>query len=238
MESVVTMAENFGVQGRGRFYDQTGTLRDVVQNHLLQLLANLTMELPAGIDRIGAMKGQGAQRKLPRFLPTMWSADNSSYRKEPGVATPRKSKPSALRCGSTPGWRGFRSTCVPAHYRTCKYWSGLRQPPPVYSLRPRQQNMCVSASARYGNRHGRNGERTRRSHAGSQTELLASTTRAKAEMEARPLLGDAPQGGHAVCPKARGTGLGIFDPLLADTRRLRIPARHVGTQGSGRKGTV
>lgn len=51
IESVqITMAENFGVQGRGSFYDQTGTVRDVVQNHLLQLLSNLTMEPPPRAD--------------------------------------------------------------------------------------------------------------------------------------------------------------------------------------------
>jgi glucose-6-phosphate 1-dehydrogenase len=46
----ITMAESFGVQGRGAFYDQTGTIRDVVQNHLFQVLANLTMEPPARTD--------------------------------------------------------------------------------------------------------------------------------------------------------------------------------------------
>ena len=42
----VTMAESFGVEGRGRFYDEVGTLRDVVQNHLLQVVALLAMEPP------------------------------------------------------------------------------------------------------------------------------------------------------------------------------------------------
>jgi glucose-6-phosphate 1-dehydrogenase len=46
----ITMAEDFGVQGRGAFYDQTGTIRDVVQNHLFQVLANLAMEPPARTD--------------------------------------------------------------------------------------------------------------------------------------------------------------------------------------------
>ncbi len=44
----ITMAEDFGVEGRGRFYDPVGTLRDVVQNHLLQILALVAMEPPAG----------------------------------------------------------------------------------------------------------------------------------------------------------------------------------------------
>jgi glucose-6-phosphate 1-dehydrogenase len=51
VESVqITMAEDFGVQGRGGFYDQTGTIRDVVQNHLFQVLCNLAMEAPARMD--------------------------------------------------------------------------------------------------------------------------------------------------------------------------------------------
>ncbi|MBV8052212.1 MAG: glucose-6-phosphate dehydrogenase [Acidobacteriaceae bacterium] len=51
IESVeITMAEDFGVQGRGGFYDGTGTIRDVVQNHLFQVLSNLTMEPPVGMD--------------------------------------------------------------------------------------------------------------------------------------------------------------------------------------------
>ncbi len=51
IESVqITMAENFGVEGRGGFYDQTGAIRDVVQNHLFQILCNLTMEPPVRGD--------------------------------------------------------------------------------------------------------------------------------------------------------------------------------------------
>lgn len=51
IESVqITMAESFGVQGRGKFFDEIGTVRDVVQNHLFQLLANVAMEPPARND--------------------------------------------------------------------------------------------------------------------------------------------------------------------------------------------
>jgi glucose-6-phosphate 1-dehydrogenase len=46
----ITMAEDFGVQGRGGFYDQTGTIRDVVQNHLFQVMSNLAMEPAARFD--------------------------------------------------------------------------------------------------------------------------------------------------------------------------------------------
>jgi glucose-6-phosphate 1-dehydrogenase len=51
VESVqITMAEDFGVQGRGGFYDETGAIRDVIQNHLFQVLCNLAMEPPVGMD--------------------------------------------------------------------------------------------------------------------------------------------------------------------------------------------
>ena len=42
----ITMAENFGIDGRGKFYDEVGATRDVLQNHLLQVLTMLTMEPP------------------------------------------------------------------------------------------------------------------------------------------------------------------------------------------------
>ena len=44
----ITMAENFGVQGRGGFYEETGAIRDVIQNHLFQVLACLAMDPPTG----------------------------------------------------------------------------------------------------------------------------------------------------------------------------------------------
>ena len=55
----ITMAENFGVADRGSFYDPVGTLRDVVQNHLLQVLSYVAMEPPAGsdVDVINDRKG-------------------------------------------------------------------------------------------------------------------------------------------------------------------------------------
>ena len=50
VESVqITMAESFGVEGRGKLYEEVGAIRDVVQNHLLQVVAILAMEPPVGI---------------------------------------------------------------------------------------------------------------------------------------------------------------------------------------------
>jgi glucose-6-phosphate 1-dehydrogenase len=55
----ITVAENFGVQDRGAFYDATGAIRDVMQNHMLQVLANLTMDPPTGEEH-DAVRDQGA----------------------------------------------------------------------------------------------------------------------------------------------------------------------------------
>ena len=84
----ITMAENFGIQGRGVFYDQTGALRDVVQNHLVQVLANLTMEPPVRTDsesmRDEKVKVLRAIRPLePRNVVR---GQFRGYRNETGVA--------------------------------------------------------------------------------------------------------------------------------------------------------
>jgi glucose-6-phosphate 1-dehydrogenase len=46
----ITLAESFGVEGRGRFYEEVGAIRDVVQNHLLQVLVLLAMDAPVNSD--------------------------------------------------------------------------------------------------------------------------------------------------------------------------------------------
>ena len=60
----ITMAENFGVEDRGKFYDAVGALRDVVQNHLLQVLALVAMEPPVGHERRRPERQEG--RGVPR----------------------------------------------------------------------------------------------------------------------------------------------------------------------------
>ena len=88
IESVqITMAEDFGVQGRGSFYDQTGTIRDVVQNHLLQLLSNLTMEPPPrpDSDSIRDEKVKVLKAIPPVDVGSLVRGQFNGYRQEPGV---------------------------------------------------------------------------------------------------------------------------------------------------------
>jgi glucose-6-phosphate 1-dehydrogenase len=89
VESVqITMAENFGIQGRGAFYDATGAIRDVVQNHLFQLLSNLAMEPPARLDSESL---RDEKVKVLKSIPPLEAEDVvrgqfRGYREERGVA--------------------------------------------------------------------------------------------------------------------------------------------------------
>ena len=89
IESVqITMAEDFGVQGRGAFYDQTGTIRDVIQNHLFQLLCNLAMEPPVRIDSetIRDEKVKVLKAIRPIEADHLVRGQFRGYRQEKGVA--------------------------------------------------------------------------------------------------------------------------------------------------------
>ena len=120
VESVqITMAEDFGIQGRGGFYDATGAIRDVVQNHLFQLLSNLAMEPPARMDSESL---RDEKVKVLKAIPPLEAGDIvrgqfRGYRQEPGVAADSKVETFAairLRIDSA-RWQG-----VPFYIRTGK----------------------------------------------------------------------------------------------------------------------
>ncbi len=140
VESVqITMAEDFGVLGRGGFYDQTGTVRDVVQNHLFQVLSNLTMEAPVGTDSESI---RDEKVKVLKAIPPLTADDIvrgqfRGYRSEKGVAPDSNVETFValrLRIDSL-RWHG-----VPFYIRagkslpvTCtEVLVRLRRPPPVY----------------------------------------------------------------------------------------------------------
>jgi glucose-6-phosphate 1-dehydrogenase len=89
VESVqITMAEDFGVQGRGGFYDQTGTIRDVIQNHIFQVMCNVAMESPARDD---AESMRDEKVKVLKSIPPIEAKDLvrgqfHGYLDEKGVA--------------------------------------------------------------------------------------------------------------------------------------------------------
>jgi glucose-6-phosphate 1-dehydrogenase len=84
----ITMAEDFGVDGRGAFYDSAGAVRDVIQNHLMQVVALLAMEPPAGSDA-EALRDEKLKvfRQIGTIAPEqMVRGQYRGYVDEPGVA--------------------------------------------------------------------------------------------------------------------------------------------------------
>jgi glucose-6-phosphate 1-dehydrogenase len=84
----LTIAEDFGVEGRGRFYEEAGALRDVVQNHALQIIASLTMEPPNAYDAESLRDEKSKLLKAIRPLTprNVVRGQFQGYRKEDGVA--------------------------------------------------------------------------------------------------------------------------------------------------------
>jgi glucose-6-phosphate 1-dehydrogenase len=84
----ITLAEEFGVQGRGAFYESAGCLRDVIENHLFQIVALLAMDPPT-YRGFGAVHGETAdvfQAMRPLKRRDMVRGQYTGYRREPGVA--------------------------------------------------------------------------------------------------------------------------------------------------------
>jgi glucose-6-phosphate 1-dehydrogenase len=148
VESVqITMAESFGVEGRGKFYDETGAVRDVVQNHLLQVLSNIAMEPPPGLD---AEMLRDEKAKVLKGIQPLTARDVvrgqfRGYRDEPGVrAGSRVETFVALKLEiNSWRWKGVpfyirAGKCLPA--TVTEVLVKLRQPPAVFSELPPPAN--------------------------------------------------------------------------------------------------
>jgi glucose-6-phosphate 1-dehydrogenase len=141
IESVqITMAEDFGVQGRGAFYDGIGTIRDVIQNHLFQVLANLAMEPPPRTDSESI---RDEKVKVLKAIPPLKAEDLlrgqfRGYRNEKGVAADSQIETfAALRLEiDSWRWKGVpfyirAGKCLPV---TCaEIVVRFRQPPTMFS---------------------------------------------------------------------------------------------------------
>jgi glucose-6-phosphate 1-dehydrogenase len=115
----ITMAESFGVKGRGKFYDETGVVRDVIQNHLFQVVSYLAMEAPSSTY---AEAIRDEQAKVLRTIRPLKSEDLirgqfRGYRDEPGVAKDSQIGTYAALRLSVDSWRW---TGVPFYVRAGK----------------------------------------------------------------------------------------------------------------------
>jgi len=145
----ITMAEDFGIQGRGAFYDEVGTIRDVMQNHLFQILANLAMEPPIRTDSESI---RDEKVKVLKAIPPLCAEDVvrgqfRGYHKEHGVAPDSQMETFAafkLEIDSW-RWRGVpfyirAGKCLPV---TCtEILIRLRQPPTMYQRYNLKTNFC------------------------------------------------------------------------------------------------
>jgi glucose-6-phosphate 1-dehydrogenase len=144
VESVqITMAENFGVKGRGKFYEETGVIRDVIQNHLLQIVSYLAMEAPSSTYHEAIRDEQAKVLKNVRPLSgeNLVRGQFRGYRDEPDVARDSAVPTYAALRLYVDSWRWEG---VPFYVRAGKNLKAtvtevvveLRNPPPVVFKEP------------------------------------------------------------------------------------------------------
>jgi glucose-6-phosphate 1-dehydrogenase len=204
IESVqITMAENFGVQGRGAFYDPTGAIRDVMQNHLFQILCNLAMEPPVQTDSENI---RDEKVKVLKAIPSLQPRDVvrgqfRGYLDEPGVAKDSKTETFGAMQLEVDSWR-WRG--VPFYLRAGKNLpvecteviARFRLPPTTIQSTSLQQNyLRFRISPDVDIALGVTVMAPGQALVGEQTELLAHHHPDGNEMEAyEVLLGDAMSG--------------------------------------------
>lgn len=138
----ITMAERFGIHGRGAFYDRAGAIRDVVQNHLMQVLSNVAMEPPPSSRDADTVRDEKV--KVLKAIPPLEEADVvrgqfRGYREEGGVAPDSRTETFAAVRLRVESWRWQG---VPFYIRAGKNLPitrtevvvTLRRPPPIVGV--------------------------------------------------------------------------------------------------------
>jgi glucose-6-phosphate 1-dehydrogenase len=227
----ITMAEDFGVQGRGAFYDQTGTIRDVMQNHLFQVLCNLAMEPPVRTD---SETVRDEKVKVLKAIPSLVEKDSvrgqfRGYLAEPGVAKDSKMETfAALRLEvDSWRWRGVpfylrAGKCLPV---TCtEVLAKFKLPPTVIrASRLRQNHLRFRISPDVDIAIGMTVMTPGEEMVGESAEMLAHHHPAATEMDAyERVLGDAMAGDASIFARQDYVeeAWRVVDPIL----KLATPA--------------
>jgi len=226
IESVqITMAEDFGVKGRGAFFEQTGTIRDVVQNHLLQLLANLAMEPPVRSDSESRRDETAKVLKAIRPINPDEAIRGQfrGYRDEKGVSSTSDVETYVALGLHVESWRWQG---VPFYIRagkqlpvTCtEVVARLRRPPAVFpSCNPESNHFRFRISPDTDMAIGLTVMDSGEQGVGQQTELLASRHPGANEMDAyERVLSDAMAGDQTLFARQDHVeeAWRIVDPLL------------------------
>jgi glucose-6-phosphate 1-dehydrogenase len=231
VESVqITMAESFGVQGRGAFYEEAGAIRDVVENHLFQVLTNLAMDPPVRTDsesirdeKVRLLKG------IPPLEPRrVVRGQFRGYRSEEGVSKDSRVETFAALQLEIDSWRWKgvpiyirAGKCLPV---TCtEIVVRWRQPPTMFADSGLKANYCrmrispditiaIGANAIAAGDEGRS----------EVVEMLFTHTPGPEEMDAyERLLGDALEGDTTLFAREDYVeeAWRIVDPVLRDMAR-------------------
>ncbi len=239
----ITLAENFGVAGRGAFYESAGCLRDVIENHLFQVVALLAMEPPAfqGYGAVHTEKAKVLQAMRPLKPDDLVRGQYAGYRKEPGVA---KDSDVETFCALRLFIDSWRWEGVPWYLRSGKFLPETAAEVRVQLKPPPQQlfddsapaigrtnylrfrlspNSAVALAARV--------KRAGTEFVGEQRELYLVEEQSGDESPYERLLGDAMAGDGALFTRedAVEAAWTVVDPVLKTHHRARAYRR--GTWG-------
>jgi glucose-6-phosphate 1-dehydrogenase len=229
VESIqITMAENFGVQGRGVFYEEAGAVRDVIQNHLLQVLVNLTMEPPAVMDSESIRDEKVKVLKaIPAIRPDqVVRGQFIGYRKEKGVAADSQVETFAAVQLEIHSWRWQgvpifirAGKCLPVTCTEATVW--FRRPPAIFAATPPPPNyLRFRVSPNVTIALGAMGKKPGEEMVGEPVELVAAHHPNGVEMDAyERLLGAAMKGDATNFAREDYVeeAWRIVDPVLGET---------------------
>ena len=231
----ITMSEDFGVKGRGSFYESAGCLRDVVANHLFQVVALLAMEPPSDRD-FGAVHNEKASvfRAMRPIKPDdLVRGQYAGYRKEPGVA---KNSDVETFCALRLFIDSWRWAGVPWYLRSGKFLPDTATEILVELKAPPQRLFADSAPATGRTNYVRFrlspgaaialAARVKipgKEFVGEQRELFLLEDQAGEEAPYERLLGDAMVGDGALFTRedAVEAAWAVVDPVLKTHHRVR-----------------
>jgi glucose-6-phosphate 1-dehydrogenase len=222
----ITMAESFGVQGRGAFYEEAGTIRDVVQNHLLQVLCTLTMEPPSGTDA-EAVREEKVQifRSIPPLnVDEVVRGQFRGYREEKGVAPNSDVETFVALKLNINSWRWKdvpiyirAGKCLPV---TCtEVYVQLDPPPAIYGAPPEPNHWRFRVNPDVTIALGTMNKKPGEGMVGEPVELVLSHHADGDEMDAyERLLGDALRGDPGLFAREDSVEAAwrIVDPVVGD----------------------
>jgi glucose-6-phosphate 1-dehydrogenase len=225
----ITMAESFGVAGRGKFYDETGVIRDVVQNHLFQIVSYLAMEAPSSTypEAIRDEQAKVLRTIRPMNAQKITRGQFRGYRDEPGVA---KNSPVATYAALRLDVDSWRWEGVPFYVRAGKCLKTtatevvveLKLPPQVVfsEATPFRGNYVrIRLSPQFAIAIGARAKRPGEGMAGQPVELSVVKEPAEACLgDYERLLGDAMSGDATLFARQDvvEAAWAIVHPLLAD----------------------